>query len=72
MIVVFLVSAAIGLVLLPAILFCVDALHPGSALGESPELWSAQKAIFVVGGLCAVIFASGHTIIGKAKPDKLQ
>ena len=65
-----LITATTGLVLLPAALFCVDALHPGSAPSESPELWLAQKVVFVVGGLFAVIFALGHTVVGKAKPDK--
>jgi tetratricopeptide (TPR) repeat protein len=65
-----LITATTGFVLLPAALFCVDALHPGSAPAESPELWLAQKVVFVVGGLFAVIFALGHTVVGKAKPDK--
>ncbi len=65
-----LITATIGLVLLPAILFCVDALHPGSTLIEPPEVWSAQKVVFVVGCLFGVIFAFGRTIIVKAKPDK--
>jgi tetratricopeptide (TPR) repeat protein len=68
--IVLLITATTGLVLLPAVVFCVDALHPGSTPVESSELWLAQKAVFVVGGLFAVIFALGHTIVGKAKPDK--
>jgi tetratricopeptide (TPR) repeat protein len=64
------ITAIVGLVLLPAILFCVDALHAGSTLAGSPEAWSAQKAVFVVGGLFGVIFAFGHTIVGKANPNK--
>ncbi len=68
--IVLLITATSGLALLPAIVFCLDALHPGSTPVESPELWLAQKAVFVVGGLFAVIFALGHTIVDKAKPDK--
>jgi hypothetical protein len=68
--IILLITATTGLVLLPAAVFCVDAFHPGSTPVESPELWLAQKAVFVVGGLFAVIFALGHTIVGKAKPDK--
>jgi hypothetical protein len=57
-------------VLLPAAIFCVDALHPGPTAVESPELWLAQKIVFVVGGLFAVIFALGHTIVDKARPGE--
>jgi class 3 adenylate cyclase/tetratricopeptide (TPR) repeat protein len=67
-----LITAATELALLPVLLFCVSALRSGSTRVESPELWLAQKAVFVVGGLFAVIFALGHTIVGKAKPDKKQ
>jgi len=68
--IVLLITATAGLVLLPATLFCVDALHPGSTPAESPELWLAQKVVFVVGGLFAVMLALDRTIVRKAKPNK--
>jgi len=68
--IVLLITVTTGLVLLPAAIFCVDALHPGPTAVESPELWLAQKIVFVVGGLFAVIFALGHTIVDKARPGE--
>ncbi len=64
------ITGTAGLILLPAICSCLDVLHPGSTLVEPSEVWSAQKIVFVVGGLFAVIFAFGHTVTGKAKPDR--
>ena len=68
--IVLLITATTGLVLIPAAVFCVDALYPGPTPGGPPEIWLTQKVVFVVGGLFAVIFALGRTIVGKAKPDK--
>jgi class 3 adenylate cyclase/tetratricopeptide (TPR) repeat protein len=66
-IVVFSIAATAALVLFPGAVRCLGAFLSGGLSFEGGDMWLAQKAILVVGGLFALIFASFHALVDKAK-----
>jgi hypothetical protein len=61
-IVVFSIAATAALVLFPGAVRCL-----GASSFDGADMWLTQKAILVVGGLFALIFASFHALVDKAK-----
>jgi class 3 adenylate cyclase/tetratricopeptide (TPR) repeat protein len=62
LIIVFSIAATAALVLFPGAVRCL-----GASSFDGADMWLTQKAILVVGGLFALIFASFHALVDKAK-----
>jgi hypothetical protein len=69
-ILVFFITAAAGLVLVPGTMNLLGALKPDVIPLRDAEVWGAQKAILLSGSLFAIMFAGFRAFMVKHNPQK--
>jgi hypothetical protein len=69
-VVAFFVTATAGLVLFPGAMSLLEALRPEFAPLPTSEIWGAQKAILLSGGLFALMFAGFRAYMLRHNPEK--